>query len=98
MLHHLQIEQAGRDGEQENAHEDGGDDAANREDSLLDVAILDADAADHGFSSARIQRSWSRLKIPTITGHSSAPMTGASQRPNVVTGLPVAPSIQNRMN
>ena len=46
----------------------------------------------------RAQRSWKRRSEPTTTGQSSAPMTGASQRPNVVTGLPVAPSTQNSTN
>jgi hypothetical protein len=34
----------------------------------------------------------------TNGGQSSAPMNGASQRLKAVTGLPVAPSIQNNMN
>src|ERR1700722_7783324 len=51
----------------------------------------------HG-GSVPAQRSWKRPSAPTNNGQSSAPITGASQRPNVVTGLPVAPSTQNSTN
>ena len=44
------------------------------------------------------QRSFSRPSAPARNGQITAPTTGANHRLKLVTGLPVAPSIQNRMN
>ena len=51
---------------------------------------------DHGAPHA--QRSCRRLKSADQQRPEQAPMTGASQRLKVVTGLPVAPSTQNSTN
>ena len=49
-------------------------------------------------TSGRRHRSRTRLSVPASRGQITAPITGASQRPKLVTGLPVAPSTQNKRN
>ena len=44
------------------------------------------------------QRSFKRPRAPASNGQMIAPTTGANHRLKLVTGLPVAPSIQNKMN
>ena len=98
MPQHLQIKESRGDRQQQDRDRYTGDDASYRKDTLLGPMILDADAARQITDPERCYRSCKRPKVPASSGQIAAPITGASQRLKLVTGLPVAPSTQNKMN